>query len=201
MAAAAIRIAGISRGRVAGGVDFFEGFLQFGARGGEVLEKLDLVGELDDKSLILRRGEHLVKEGAAGAALLIENVALREAGVDQKAEGEGKIRVLIEVADGLGMSVYLEDEVVFGEVLDERSFLVADDGRDIHKACVDGERWGSRSGSCWPVQHRTRGCLLSEEVCGQDQGKRGSEKPRQAQEGHVGLDETGGGGFHQGVKG
>ena len=65
----------------------------------------------------------------------------RAAGVDEQAEGEGKVLVHVEVADGLRFAVDLEDEVVLGEVLDEGSFFVADDDREIDEAGVYRRGW------------------------------------------------------------
>ncbi len=42
----------------------------------------------------------------------------------------------VEVADGLGIAVDLEDEVVLGEVLDEGAFFIVDDDRDVDQACI-----------------------------------------------------------------
>ncbi len=96
-------------------------------------------GELHDEGFVFRGGEHLVEEGAAGGALFVDDVALGEAGVDEQAEDEGEVGVLVEVADGLGFAVDLEDEVVLGEVLDEGAFFVADDDGEIDEAGVNGD--------------------------------------------------------------
>ena len=64
------------------------------------------------------------------------------AGVDEQAEGEGKIGVDVEVADGLRVVVDLEGEVVLGEGLDEGAFFVADDDGEVDEAGVDGEGGG-----------------------------------------------------------
>jgi hypothetical protein len=137
-------------GAVAWGVNLAECFLEEGMGGSEVLQELRLVGELGNESLIFGGGEHLVKEGAAGGALLVDDVALGLAGVDQEAENEGKVGVFVEVTDGLGFAVDLKHEVILGEVLDERSFFVAHDDREIDEAGIDSE--GSRrlggGGSC-----------------------------------------------------
>ncbi len=126
----------------AGSVDLFEGSLELGTRVGEVLEELGLTGELDDEGLILGRGEHLVEEGAAGGALFVDDAALAAAGVDEEAEGKGKVLVEVEVADGLRVAVDLEDEVILGEVLDEGSLFIANDDGEVHQAGIDGEWWG-----------------------------------------------------------
>ena len=177
------RRAGVVRGvgELAGGVDLFEGGLELGAGGGEVLQEFGLAGELDDEGLVLRGGEHLVEEGAAGGALFVDDVALGEAGVDEQAEGQGKICVLVEVADGLGFAVDLEDEVVLGEVLDERAFFVADDYREVDEAGVDGEGGGGRGRGLFRAWRRgsVRGRRRGEEEGGQEKG------PERARDDHV----------------
>ena len=135
MAAAAVGGTG-----VAGGVDLFESRLEESAGGGQVLQELSLMGELGDEGLIFGGGEHLVEKGAAGGALLVEDFALGEAGVDEQAERKGEIGVLVEVTDGLGFAIDLQNEVVFREVLYESAFLVADDDGQIDQAGVYGER-------------------------------------------------------------
>ena len=129
-------------GAFAGGVDLLEGGLKQGAGRGEVLQELGLGGELHDEGLVLRSGEHLIEEGAAGGALLVDDLALGEACVDQQTEGQGKIGVLVEVANGLGFAVDLKDEVVLGEILDEGSFFVADDDGEVDEAGIDGDGGG-----------------------------------------------------------
>ncbi len=159
-------------------------------RAGEVLEKFDLAGELGDEGLVVRACEHLVEEGAAGGALLIDDVALGEAGVDEQAEGKGEVRVLVEVADGLGLAVNLEDEVIFGEVLDQCSFFVADDDGKVDEAGVDGD--GSGGGGRSLV--RCGGLLLR----GQARRKKKAgqkQRPVRAEDDHVDLDEVGRAGF------
>ena len=129
----------------AGSVDLLESSLKQWAGRGDVLQKLRLRGKLHDEGLVLRRGEHLVEEGAAGGALFVDDVALGEAGVDEQAEGQREVGVLVEVADGLGFAVDLEDEVVLGEVLDEGTLFVTDDDREVDEAGIDGDGWGGGS--------------------------------------------------------
>ena len=81
-------------------------------------------------------GEHVVEEGETGGAFVVDGVALAQAYVDQQAECEGKVGVQVEVANGLGFAIDLEDEVVLGEVLDQRAFFIVDDDRDVDQACI-----------------------------------------------------------------
>ena len=176
------------------GVDLFERGLKLRAGGGEVLQELDLAGELDDEGLVLGRGEHLVEEGAAGGALFVDDVALAEAGVDEQAEGQGKVGVDVEVADGLRMAVDLEDEVVLGEVLDEGAFLVADDDGEVDEAGIDGDGRGGGGRSL--LGRGGFRCALRSGV----RRKLARTKDRSEQEGHhVELDDCCDGVFQSGT--
>ena len=124
------------------GVDLFQCCLEERARRGKVLQEFGLACKLHDERLVLRRGHHLVEEGAAGGALFVDDVALGAAGIDQQAKRKGKILVLVEVADGLGFAVDLQNEVVLGEVLDQGAFFVPDDYREVDEAGVDREGGG-----------------------------------------------------------
>ena len=63
-----------------------DGGEEFLARGGEVLEEFDFVIEVNEERPILVFAQDTIEEGAAGGALLIENAALAEAGVDEEPE-------------------------------------------------------------------------------------------------------------------
>ncbi len=174
--------AGVVVGAGAGRVDLPESLLEERARGGEVLQKLYLTGELRDECLIFGCGEHLVEEGAAGGALFVEDAALGAAGVHEKAEDEREVGVLVEVTDGLGFAVDLEDKIIFGEVLDEGSLFVADDDRQIDEAGIDGDRRGGRGGG-----RIGRGSLLLSEKAGHED-KTGQKEPGRTEGIHVDLD-------------
>ena len=123
-----------------------------------------------------------VEEGGAGGALFVEYVALRTAGVDEQAKGEGKVGVEVEVADGLGVVVDLEDEVVLGEGLDEGAFFVADDYGQVDEAGVDGEGGGGWS---WCLFGLGRRGLQNWRLLGVHQGG-GKQQERGEQEGPQG---------------
>jgi hypothetical protein len=135
--------------------DLIEGGAKFGAGGGEVLEEIGFVGELDEEGLVGSGAaggrchhlalHHFVQEGFAGSALVFEGTADRAAGVDEEAEGQREVVVLVEVADGLRTAVDGEGEVGLGEVLDEGAFFVADDDGKVDELGVDGD--GRRL--CW----------------------------------------------------
>ena len=63
-----------------------DGGKEFLARGGEVLKEFDFVIEVNEERPIFVFAQDTIEEGAAGGALLIENAALAEAGVDEEAE-------------------------------------------------------------------------------------------------------------------
>ena len=181
-------------GVFAGGVDLLEGGLKQRAGRGEVLQELRLGGELHDEGSVLRRGEHLVKEDTAGAAFLVDDFALRETCVDQQTQGQGKIGVLVEVANGLGLIVDLKNEIVLGKILDEGSLLVAHDDGEVDEAGVDGDGGG---GGGWGLVGR--GSLLLREEARRKQNAGQKDRPERAENDHVELDDIGWAGFQWGV--
>jgi hypothetical protein len=66
---------------------------QFFPRVGELLEKLDLYIEVHDEGEILVF-QHPVEEDIARTALGLQDVLLAPAGIDQKTEGQGQLRIL-----------------------------------------------------------------------------------------------------------
>lgn len=124
------------------GVDLVDGSLKFLARGGKVLEELDLAIEMDDKGFVLVLAEDVIEEGSAGGKFLVEDAALAEAGVNKKAEGEREVGFIGEIRDGLRLGVLFEKEVVFGEVVDEGVVFVADGNEEIDGVDVDGNGRG-----------------------------------------------------------
>jgi hypothetical protein len=65
--------------------------LQFITRGSEILEQLHFSVKMNDECLVFGSSQHLIQETLAGRSLLIENIPLTHAGVDQQAEREGKV--------------------------------------------------------------------------------------------------------------
>jgi hypothetical protein len=89
-AAAAIAPRGSASGTGLGelwGAELIDGGKEFLAGGGEVLEKSDFEIEMDEESFIFVFAQHVIEEGAAGGAFLIEDSALAEAGVHEEAKG------------------------------------------------------------------------------------------------------------------
>ena len=95
--------------------------------------------EVDEEGFVFVFAEDMVEEGAAGGALLIEDAALAEAGINEEAEGEREIGLFGEIGDRLGLGVLFEGEVIFGEIADEVAVLVADGGEEIDSGDVDGD--------------------------------------------------------------
>src|SRR5208283_1732193 len=85
--------------------------LQLLPRGGEVLEEFHFPIKVNDKGLVLVDAQHLIEKGGAGVALLAENTPLAEAGIHQKAEGQRKIRLMREVANGLRAVIFFQLEI------------------------------------------------------------------------------------------
>jgi hypothetical protein len=95
--------------------------------------------EVDEEGFVFVFAEDMVEEGAAGGALLIEDAALAEAGINEEAEGEREIGLFGEIGDRLGLGVLFEGEVIFGEIADEVAVLVADGGEEIDGGNVYGD--------------------------------------------------------------
>jgi hypothetical protein len=148
--AMAVRTAAVSASTAAAGtglgelrrVDLIDGREEFLAGRREVLEEFDFAIEMYEESLIFVFAQDAIEERVAGGALLIEDAALAEAGVDEKAEGEREIGLLGEVRNGLGLAVLFEGEVVFGEIAHEVAVLVADGGEEINGGDVEGDGRG-----------------------------------------------------------
>ena len=84
----------------------------------------------------------MIKKRAAGRQLLTEDASLAHAGVHEQTKGEGEIRFLGEIGDGLGLGVLFEGEVVFGEIADDVAVFVADGGEEIDGGDVEGDGRG-----------------------------------------------------------
>src|SRR5208283_1674446 len=85
-----------------------QGGLQLWARRGEILQKLDFAIEVNDERGIFVLAQKLVEEAVAGAALVVQDAALAEAGVDQEAEAQRQIGFVREVVDGLRAAVFVQ---------------------------------------------------------------------------------------------
>ena len=97
---------------------------------------------MDEEGFVFVFAQDAIEERAAGGALLVEDAALAEAGVDEEAEGEREVGLFGEIGDGLGLAVLVESEVVFGEIADEVAVFVADGGEEIDGGDVEGDGRG-----------------------------------------------------------
>jgi hypothetical protein len=146
-----------------------DGREEFFAGRGEVLKEFDFVIEMDEEGFVFVFAQDAIEERAAGGAFLIENAALAETGVDEKAEGEREVGFFGEIGDGLGLGVLVEGEIVFGEVADEAAVFVANGGEEVDGGYVEGDGRGllgedgksgeEENGSCEKFPQDARSCL------------------------------------------
>jgi hypothetical protein len=87
--------------------------------------------ELHNENLVLG-AQHLVQKAEAGAAFFHQNLLLAHAGIHHQAEGERQIGLAREVADFLGMAVFGELEVLFGEAVDDFAVAASNRGEQVH---------------------------------------------------------------------
>ena len=139
------------------GMNLINGGLEFLAGGSEVLKEFDFVVEMNDEGFVFIFAEKTIEKRAAGGKFLIEYAALTEAGVDQEAEGEGEIGFPGEIGDSLRFGVLGEDEVFFGEVVDEGAVLVADGGEEIDGIDVEGDGGGLLGGERKEIKEANKG--------------------------------------------
>src|SRR5580704_1596025 len=110
---------------------------------------------MNEKCLVLRVGEHLVEKDFAGISLLVENVPLAKAGVDEQAERQGQVRVLRKILDHLRTAVFLKNEIVLSQIANDLSLLVTNGDRKRDHFYVD-----RHGGNALAVCSRSR-CILT----------------------------------------
>ena len=93
---------------------------------------------MNDERLVFGSSQHLIQETLAGCSLLIQNIPLTHAGVDKQAEREGKVGFLRKIANRLRVTIFLEQEVVFGQIANDLAMLIPDSDRqgdhfDVHR--------------------------------------------------------------------
>src|SRR5271169_4871447 len=103
---------------------------------------------MDEESLVLRVGQHLVEKGLARRLFLVEGVVHTHTGVDQQAERQRQVRVYVEVLDSLGARVFEQGEVVFREIGDDLSLLVADGDRQGNNLYINRKSSGRSRRLC-----------------------------------------------------
>ena len=95
---------------------------------------------MNDECLVFGSSQHLIQETLAGRSLLIQNIPLTHAGIDKQAECEGKVGFLRKIANRLRATIFLEQEVVFGQIADDLTMLVPDSDRQSDHFDVDRQR-------------------------------------------------------------
>src|ERR1039457_6203002 len=72
---------------------------------------------MDEKLLVLLLHQHLIEKAATRIALLIQNLALTQTGIDQQPKRERQIRFLGKILDRLRPPIFPQREIVLGEML------------------------------------------------------------------------------------
>ncbi len=125
-AAVAVGARGLQRGK---------SLLQSVTRGSEVLEQLHLAVKMNDECLVFGGSQHLIQETIAGRFLLIQNTPLTHAGADKQAKRKGKVGFLRKIPNRLRMTIFLENEIVFGQIADDLAMLVPDSDGQCSSHC------------------------------------------------------------------
>jgi hypothetical protein len=81
--------------------------------------------------------EHLVEEDKASMPFALQNTPLTQAGVHQQSQGKRDITFPGKVADGLRTSIFLQNKVVFRQVVDDLSVLIPDRGGNVDYLYLD----------------------------------------------------------------
>jgi len=120
--------------------------------------------EVDQECFVFCLHQHLLQEAAAGVPLRVEHFVLAAAGLDKQAESEREIGIGRKGPDRLRPPVFLQREVILGEVADDFAFLVAHgDGKR------DDFDLGGCGGSRILRQHRRGDCDKTNQR--EDQGR------------------------------
>ena len=105
----------------------------------QVLQQLDLAIKVDYKRTVFRGGNHLVEKGPAGSTLLVQIVAFAHAGINQQANRQRKVRLLVEIADRLRLAVLFQHKIVFGEAGHDLAMLIPNGHRQSDDLHIDRE--------------------------------------------------------------
>lgn len=103
----------------------------------QVLEKLHLLVKMDHEGLIFIFTHHLVKKSVTCAAFLVEDAHLTQTGVHQQAQSQRQTGVVCEIANSLRSSVFFEDEIIFGQIVNDLSVLVTNSRHHIDHLHMD----------------------------------------------------------------
>ncbi len=121
------------------GVDVVEDVFKLRTRGTEAEADTGEGVELNQENLVLALAQDGIEKAVGGGALGGDDFFLAHAGVDEQAQAQGKVGLLREVADLLGLAGLGEDEVVLSEVLDEGTGFVADADQKVNDVYAGGE--------------------------------------------------------------
>ena len=121
-------------------IHLVQGFLQFVARIGEVLQQLHFVIEVNQESLVFVGAQNVVEERLTGVAFVGDHGALAAAGVHEQTQRERQVGIARKIGDGLGAAVFIDDEVVLAQGRDQRALLVAHRSDHVDDLDLDGDR-------------------------------------------------------------
>ena len=103
---------------------------------------------MDEKRGILAFTQNLVRKCGAGALFVVERRHLAQAGIHQKSKRQRQVGFTREIADGLRPPIFLQDEIVLGERVDDIAVFVAYRRQNIHDPYVRGNK---NTGTCCPA--------------------------------------------------
>ena len=115
--------------------------LQLGPRIGKVLQKRHIKIEIHDECQVFLFAQQSIQKAVAGAALLIQNAPLTQAGIDKQSQAQRQIGFFGEVVDGLRAAVFRQSEGVLVQVRDDLAVLVADGGDNVHGLHINVDFW------------------------------------------------------------
>src|ERR1700733_15715337 len=104
----------------------------------EILQKIDVDVEADDKGFILRAHD-IFQERRAHFLFHVKHALLAPAGIDEDTERQRKIGFGLEVFDGLLFTVFKDVELLFGQIGNQGAVLVFDVEKELNDFDVDLE--------------------------------------------------------------
>ena len=76
--------------------------------------------------------EHVIEKGIAGSALVAQHRALAHTGINEKSESKRQVRILRKILNCLGVAVFKQNEIIFGQIADDRAMPVPHSRGHIH---------------------------------------------------------------------
>ena len=105
----------------------------------KVLQQVNVDIKADDKCQVFI-AQDLVEKFPANFLLHVEHAHLAAAGIDQNAQGQGKIGFSGEVLDGLRLAVLEDFKVILREIGNQGALLVLDVEEELDHVHVDFQR-------------------------------------------------------------